>query len=231
MNKFELKFRKILSWKVFWDFLSFFKWDWIEFDDFRQYVPWDDIRAINWKLSWKYDELFVNLFKQQKDADIYIFFDINKNWLGHNWNYYVKDKIFEMFSELVLFAKKYKANIIWTYNEKDKIKHYYIWKNFQNAYSFIKRTEKQLNNRSFYYYSWLSNFLDHQKKITKKRIIVIFSDFLAISEYEKKLIKQLQKHNEVLLFRFDLSDYQWINYNKFTFNCSDIKKEKIFYKI
>ncbi len=223
MRKFEFKFRKILSWKVFWDFLSYFKWDWIEFDDFRPYIAGDDVRSINWKLTAKYDSLFINLFKQQKDSEIHILFDINRNWNWYDWNKYTKEKIYELFSDLLIFSNKFKANIIWYYPYKNDLKLNKISNNFAAWYWFIKRIDWLLEKQSYFYSSSISEFLKIQKKLRKKRIIIIVSDFLSLSWNDVKILNILKKYNEVLLFRFSIAKIEGLNYNSFNYNYDLIK--------
>lgn len=228
MNRFEFKFRKRLSGKIVWDFQSYFKWDWLEFEDFRKYSPWDDIRYINWKISWKYKTLFINLFRQQKDANIEIYFDINRNW---NWvcnGLLVKDLVFDIFSDIVLYSNKYKANINLSYNYKNKIIKEFIWKDFVLAYWLIKKTEKIIPKYSLFYKTNINDFLNKLKLLKKRSIIIIFSDFLWLSETDYKLLKLLKLNNELLLFDLNIDKWIWLNYNRFNLNVDSNDKLKMF---
>ncbi len=217
MNIFEKKFKKLLSGKLFWDFKSFFKWGGLEVDDFRKYYPGDDKRSINWKLSAKHWEFLVNLYKEQKDTNIYVFFDINKNWLWYNDNY-VKDKVFDVFSSILIFSKQYSANLIWVYEENWNIYYEKIGKNINKAFIFVSKLENKIKDTSYNYKTNINTFLDYQKKINKSSIIIMFSDFLWLDENWKKLIKVLWQKNELMPVNINLNNISWINYTKFTFS-------------
>ncbi|MBS8121616.1 DUF58 domain-containing protein [Candidatus Vampirococcus lugosii] len=239
MNIFEYKFKKLLSGKILGDFNSYFKGDGIELQDTKTYTVGDDIRHINWKLSSKSKDLIVNLYKQPKEAEILVFFDINKNWSGYNGKYVVKEKIFSIFEQLLFFSRKYKSNIVVSYFSGNKINYKKIGNNIglgrkvkNLIYGNIPRYKVfSFPNFGFKYTSKLSDFLLKEKGNNKKRIIIIFSDFLLLSDNDKKIIKYLQYKNELILFRFSLSNLEGLNYNKFNLNLKNDNFEKIFYDI
>lgn len=48
----------------------------------RKYSAGDSASQINWKLSAKYQELYTNIFQQEKSLNLDMFFDINYNRRG-----------------------------------------------------------------------------------------------------------------------------------------------------
>lgn len=221
MRKLELKFRKLFSWKNIWTLQSLFKWHWLELQDYRKYMPWDEPKYINWKLSAKNDELFIKLFRQEKDALFHVFFDINSNW--NSWDQYlIKSKIFDLFSDLAILSRKYWASMVWNlFDWKWKKHNFNIGKDMLKADWFIKHTKDQLKIIPLWYRSYLKQFLLDQKKIHKSHIIVIFSDFLDMDKDDMKLINALTVRNEILLIKFWVPDNYGYNYSKF--NVIDFK--------
>ena len=54
----------------------------IEFADFRNYVPGDDLRRLDWNIYARLDRPFIRLFEDEEDLAIYILLDgsTSMNW-------------------------------------------------------------------------------------------------------------------------------------------------------
>ncbi|MEP0814348.1 MAG: DUF58 domain-containing protein [bacterium] len=51
----------------------------VEFHDFRQYMPGDDIRRIDWNLYGRIERYFVKLFVEEEDLTLYLLVDSSKS--------------------------------------------------------------------------------------------------------------------------------------------------------
>ncbi|ERI92227.1 hypothetical protein HMPREF1982_02616 [Clostridiales bacterium oral taxon 876 str. F0540] len=51
----------------------------VEFSDFREYVPGDDFRRIDWNAYGRFDKFFIKLFMEEREAMINIFVDGSKS--------------------------------------------------------------------------------------------------------------------------------------------------------
>lgn len=51
----------------------------VEFSDFREYVPGDDFRKIDWNAYGRFEKLFVKLFMEEREALVNIFIDTSKS--------------------------------------------------------------------------------------------------------------------------------------------------------
>ncbi|MCZ6688482.1 MAG: DUF58 domain-containing protein [Planctomycetota bacterium] len=49
----------------------------VEFADYRNYVPGDDLRFIDWNIYARLDRLFLKLFQEEEDLHVYILVDIS----------------------------------------------------------------------------------------------------------------------------------------------------------
>lgn len=228
MNRLEYKLRKLIWWKLTWTFKSFFKWDWMEISDFRKYEEWDDYKAINWKLTAKHNWLFVNIFRQEKDLNIDVFFDLNRNWFW--WEDYQNlDIVADEFIDVFHLAKKYWAKInSFSYDFKKKsLTKSKIWNNKILAYSQISNIKSQLKNYPQRYISNLESFLDIQKAITRKHVIIIFSDFLSLDNLILDKIKFLWKKNTVFISKVKIGQIVWFNYNKLSLNKKLLDNENL----
>jgi hypothetical protein len=47
----------------------------VEFDDYRDYVPGDDLRHIDWNVYARFDRLFIKLFLEEEDLSVHIALD------------------------------------------------------------------------------------------------------------------------------------------------------------
>lgn len=56
---------------------SLFKGRGLEIADTREYVPGDDIRAMDWKITARYNRPYVRIFNEDRDRTIYIAVDIS----------------------------------------------------------------------------------------------------------------------------------------------------------
>jgi len=56
---------------------SVFKGQGIEFTDIREYVPGDDIRSIDWKVTARYNHPFIKEFTEERDQTFYFVFDVS----------------------------------------------------------------------------------------------------------------------------------------------------------
>jgi uncharacterized protein (DUF58 family) len=56
----------------------------LEFADFRNYTPGDDLRGIDWNIYGRLDRLFVKLFEEERDLHIYFLVDASRSmrWTG-----------------------------------------------------------------------------------------------------------------------------------------------------
>ena len=49
----------------------------MEFADYRNYVPGDDLRSIDWNIYGRSDKLFLKLFEEEEDLHIYLLIDVS----------------------------------------------------------------------------------------------------------------------------------------------------------
>lgn len=200
MNKLFFKIKKFLQGKYHWFFKSIFKWNWLDFYDIREYKLWDDIRYLNWKLLGRYQKFFVNLFINEKQADFHVFIDINYNfkWWIEKLNF---EKVKEFLSDYYIFARKNNISSLFFYNKKiRKIK------TIEDFFYTIKDMENILNMMPDKYISFFNWFINLQKKIRKKRVILVISDFLTYS-WELNVFKNY----DVFLVKVPIANI-WQNY-------------------
>jgi len=75
LERLELVTRKIFRGRLKGERKSRRKGQSVEFADFRNYVPGDDIRFIDWNLYARLDRLFLKLFLEEEDLHFYTLID------------------------------------------------------------------------------------------------------------------------------------------------------------
>jgi uncharacterized protein (DUF58 family) len=75
LDRLDLLSRKILSGKLPGERRSKRRGRSVEFDDFRQYLPGDDLRHIDWNVYARLDRLFVKLFREEEDLALTVVID------------------------------------------------------------------------------------------------------------------------------------------------------------
>ena len=77
LRKYEIQIRKAINSQMQGDFYSVFKGTGLEFEDIRLYQYGDDIRAIDWRSTAKYDQTFVKVYKETKEQSVFFLVDIS----------------------------------------------------------------------------------------------------------------------------------------------------------
>ena len=75
LERLELVTRKMFRGQVKGERRSRRKGQSVEFADFRNYVPGDDLRFIDWNLYARLEKLFLKIFMEEEDLHFYALFD------------------------------------------------------------------------------------------------------------------------------------------------------------
>jgi uncharacterized protein (DUF58 family) len=75
LDRLDILSRKMLAGKLPGERRSKRRGRSVEFDDFRQYVPGDDLRHIDWNILGRLDKLFIKLFREEEDLALHIILD------------------------------------------------------------------------------------------------------------------------------------------------------------
>lgn len=79
LERLELVSRKVFRGRMKGERRSKRKGQSVEFADFRNYVPGDDLRLIDWNLYARLDQLFLKLFQEEEDLHIYALIDCSES--------------------------------------------------------------------------------------------------------------------------------------------------------
>lgn len=79
LERLELVSRKVFRGRMKGERVSKRKGQSVEFADFRNYVPGDDLRLIDWNLYARLDQLFLKLFQEEEDLHFYAMIDASES--------------------------------------------------------------------------------------------------------------------------------------------------------
>jgi len=176
---------------------SLMKGDGLEFVDLKEYIPGDDIRKIDWKVTARQNKPFVKEFLEEKDANHYIFLDIS----GSMFN---KSEVAKLLSfSILISSKNSRDNFSINFFNKEKV--------------LLNPLSKSNNNLMKYLYeiyeikfSGQGNLKDILYKIfdiiTKRAIITIITDELELNEETIKLISAINKRHKLNYFHLYSED-------------------------
>ncbi len=75
VKKIEIATKNLVDGLISGNYHSIFKGQGIEFSEIREYKPGDDIRTIDWKVTARFNHLFVKEFIEERDLRVYFAFD------------------------------------------------------------------------------------------------------------------------------------------------------------
>ncbi len=79
LDRMELVSRKIFRGRMKGERRSTRKGQSVEFADFRNYVPGDDLRFVDWNMYARLDKLFLKLFLEEEDLHFYTLIDVSES--------------------------------------------------------------------------------------------------------------------------------------------------------
>ncbi len=75
VKKIEIVTRHLVDSLIAGNYRSIFKGQGIEFSEIRDYRAGDDVRAIDWKVTARFDKPFIKEFIEERDLNVYFVFD------------------------------------------------------------------------------------------------------------------------------------------------------------
>ena len=79
VRKIEIKTRGLVEGLVSGEYHSVFKGRGIEISEVREYIPGDDVRAIDWNVTARLNAPFVKEFIEERDLTLFIVFDVSSS--------------------------------------------------------------------------------------------------------------------------------------------------------
>ncbi len=77
VKKIEISTRELVEGLITGNYHSVFKGQGIEFSEIRDYRPGDDVRAIDWKVTARFNYPYIKEFIEERDLRVYFAFDVS----------------------------------------------------------------------------------------------------------------------------------------------------------
>ncbi len=106
IKKIEIKTSRIVNNYFVGEYHSMFKGRGMEFDEVREYSVFDDIRAMDWKVTARYGRPFIKCFKEERELTVFIMADISESNNYSSVNKLKKDIIVELTASFAFSAVK-----------------------------------------------------------------------------------------------------------------------------
>jgi uncharacterized protein (DUF58 family) len=75
LDRLDVMSRKIFAGKMPGERRSKKRGSSVEFDDYREYVPGDDLRRLDWNVYARFDRLIIKLFREEEDLSVHLVLD------------------------------------------------------------------------------------------------------------------------------------------------------------
>lgn len=184
----------------------------IEFADYRPYLPGDELKRIDWKIFAKTDRFWVREYEEETNLRAYLFLDISSSMQ-------YKSKEINKFEYASFLAAAF-AYLLFKQHDSiglalfNKDEHKYLPPQF-SKFHLAKIFETIENTKPEGETDIYKSLTELGKKIKKRGLIIIFSDFFDKKENVLKGLKNLRhKKNEVLVFHIIDPNEINLNYNE-----------------
>lgn len=250
----ELKTSKLVDSLFIWNYKTKHKWRGIEFVDYKEYWPEDNVKNIDFIRSANEWKTLVKLYEEERELSVYFILDLNENISSENIYNNKMDIFYELYYLIWLSAIKQWDKVgAFIFNESLKKLHYakkwkqnfiniikdieLIWSNnFANSFfSNIKTLFSRNKKTNSMINSWLNYF--NSLKI-KNSLVFYFTDKLDI---EKKQLEILSLKNDFIFCNIFNSfennlEWKWIswlsNWNESLFiDLDNIEKKEKYIKL
>ena len=198
--KFDIKIRKAVNGHMHGNYRSIFKGSGLEFSDLRTYNFGDDLRLIDWNTSAKGHGIYVKLFKEEKEQNVFFILDVSGSQNVGVPGAAKLDIAKEICGTLAVSAMREASQVgLYCFSDQKELflkpqnsmKHGYqlITKLF-NLQPVSSKTNLQ------------EAILFSLERLKKKSVVFLISDFIDIN-YEHNLRALARKHDLIVLHLFD----------------------------
>ncbi len=197
IKKLDIKTKQLVDGIVTGNYNSIFKGQGIEFSEIRDYRAGDDIRAIDWKVTARFNHPYIKEFIEERDLQVYFIIDISGSG-SFGTNISKKEKSVEITASL-MFAALRNNDGVGIFLITDTIEKFIpAKKGRKHILQLLKILTTFTPNSTK---TDLKKSLEQISKIVKRKSIVfVISDFIDNTEYLKPL-KILRKRHDVITLR------------------------------
>jgi len=196
VKKVELTTKQLVEGLITGNYHSIFKGQGIEFSEIRDYRPGDDIRAIDWKVTARFNHPYIKEFIEERDLQVYFVIDMSgSSSFGNNIS--KKRKALEVSASL-MFAALHNKDKVGAFLFTDKIEVFIPAR--RGRKHVLKLISKLVSYKPQSIKTDINTSLAHISKVIKKRsIIFVISDFISDDFFQP--LKILKNRHDVIALR------------------------------
>jgi uncharacterized protein (DUF58 family) len=209
VRKIEIKTRRLSDHIFSGEYHTSFKGRGMTFSEVRQYQFGDDVRAIDWNVTARYNEPYVKVFEEERELTMMLMVDISGSE-NFGTKSQLKSEIVTEIAATMAFSATQNNDKIGLILFSDQIELYFPPK---KGKSHVLRIIRELiefqpkSNKSDL--SQALKFLSSTQK--KKAIVFLISDFIVADDYEKTLKIASKKHDITGVRVYDIREEKMPN--------------------
>ena len=209
VRKIEIKTRRLSDHIFSGEYNTTFKGRGMTFSEVRQYQFGDDIRAIDWNVTARYNEPYIKVFEEERELTMMLMVDISGSESFGSKNQLKSEIVTEIAATMAFSATKNNDKIglllfsdaIELYIPPKKGKSH-VLRIIRELIEFEPKSKKTDVSQAL-------KFLSSTQK--KKAIVFMISDFITTDDYEKTLKIASKKHDITGIRVFDIREEKMPN--------------------
>ena len=201
VRKIEIKTKRLSNHLFSGEYHTSFKGKGMTFSEVRQYSYGDDVRAIDWNVTARYNEPHIKVFEEERELTMMLMIDISGSQKFGTNNQLKAEVVTEIAATLAFSATQNNdkiglllfSDIIELYIPPKKGKSH-VLRIIRELIEFKPKSNQTNLNQAL-------EFLSATQK--KKAIVFLISDFIIQDEYEKTLKMMAKKHDLTAIRVYD----------------------------
>lgn len=179
------------------EYRSAFRGQGLEFDEVRAYQFGDDIRSIDWNVTARSDTVYVKLFREEREQELFVIFDISGS-LEFGIEGQNKKEIATELAAIFAYSAMKNNDRFGLLLFSDQIEKYY--RPVKGRSHILSMISSMLEFQPTHHKTNLKQALEFFRSIQKKRsVVIILSDFM--DEGYEESVRKLSRRHEVILIR------------------------------
>ena len=193
VRKIEIKTRRLSDHIFSGEYHTSFKGRGMTFSEVRQYQFGDDVRAIDWNVTARYNEPYIKVFEEERELTMMLMVDISGSESFGSKNQFKEDIVTEIAATMA-FSATQNNDKIGLILFSDQIELFippkkgrsHVLRIIRELIEFQPKSTKTNISQALRFFSGV---------IKKKAIVFMISDFLTDDDYEKTLKIAGKKHD------------------------------------
>jgi uncharacterized protein (DUF58 family) len=209
VRKIEIKTRRLSDHIFSGEYHTSFKGRGMTFSEVRQYQYGDDVRAIDWNVTARYNEPYIKVFEEERELTMMLMVDVSGSESFGTKNQ-LKSEIVTEIAATMAFSATQNNDKIGLILFSDEIELYippkkgksHVLRIIRELIEFQAKSKKTNLSQAL-------KFLSATQK--KKAIVFLISDFMASDDYEKTLKIASKKHDITGIRVYDIREEKMPN--------------------